>query len=139
MTPPDQIARVPVELLPRVWPQIIGRVERALRTFDLYDATDALQYVTNGRWELWVTTRDKDVTAFGMCEVCEFPKRRVLVIHVSGGPSLEDHNAMWPVIKASAQARKCTRVISDPRRGWFRAGKLPVDWKHVADTAMAEV
>ena len=134
----DQIARVPPELLVHVWPQIETKMARALRTFDLYGTEDVRGYIESGRWELWATVRGQDVTAFGACEVWDAPRRRVMSIHVSGG-SLEDHNAMWPVLKAYAKACGASRVISDPRRGWFRAGKLPADWKHVADTAMAEV
>lgn len=135
---PDQIGQVPAALLPYVWPQIEGKTARALRTFGLYSVEDVRRFVEEGAWTLWVATRGQQVTAFGMCEVVQFPQRRVMVIHVSGG-DLEDHNAMWPVIKTDAKALGCDAVISDPRRGWFRAGKLPADWKHVADTAMAEV
>jgi hypothetical protein len=135
----DQMGRAPASAVPHIWPQIEQKAVDALRRFDLYGVEDVRELVDSGAWELWVATVGPRVAAFCVVEVAEFPRRRVMIIHVSGGDSAETHNALWPLIKASAKARGCSRVISDPRRGWFRAGKMPADWQHIADTAMAEV
>lgn len=129
---------VPRYLVPTLWPQIEAWTTRALRGFGIFSAEATKARLESGEWDLWVATRGQTVTAFGIAQVWDADVCRVLSIHVSGG-DLADHNAMWPVIKAHAKARGCAKIISDPRRGWFRAGKLPADWRHVADVAVAEV
>lgn len=134
-----RIGIVPRDAVALVWPQIEARLAKALGVFGLWNTDDACGYVESGVWDLWGVMDGASMRAFGLTEVVEFPRKRVLVVHASGGDSVADNNAMWPVVQDYARARGCARIIADMRRGWFRAGALPEGWKHVADVAAAEV
>lgn len=131
---------VPTDKVEAVWPRIEKNLARALRVFDLYSTDDVRGLVDGGHWVLWIAVTTGRLEAFGLTEIAQFPRRRVMVLHGSGGDGgLQAINAIWPHVVAAAKDAGCSRIITDARRGWLRGGSLPKEFKHVADSAVAEV
>lgn len=134
------VTAVPADKAGDVWPRIEKNLARAMRVFDLYSTEDVRGFVTEGQWLLWIAVTPGRLEAFGLTEIQQFPRRRVMVLHGSGGGGgLKAINAIWPHVVAAAKDAGCSRIITDARRGWLRGGSLPKEFKHVADSAMAEV
>lgn len=106
----------------RAWPHLLPLVRQALERGDgEYAEEDVFNLLKRGAWHAFATIEDRKVTNLAVVEVLQYPRKRVLFVHLGAGhDALASVKAMWPYIKEFAEASGCTLVRLFGRRGWAR-------------------
>jgi len=116
---------VPKEHVQRVWGSIEQFAERCAKyTYGRFKADDILHELLTKDQQLWIAFDDKDIHAFWVTEVVQYPQTKILVMHFTGGNRIEE----WQTIglkhlQQFARATGCTKIESYGRPGWEKVWK----------------
>lgn len=106
----------------RAWYHIQPLVAQALAAGDgEYAEADVFGLLKRGAWHAFATIEDKQVTNLAVVEVLQYPRKRVLFVHLGAGHDAQAAvKVMWPYIREFAEAHRCSIVRLFGRRGWAR-------------------
>ena len=116
--PPDRVAEV--------WPWVLPHVEAALRHgAGEYLAIDVRGYCEAGTWQLWIATRPGELIGAALTEVVDYPRRRILFLHLAGAQEGEALAPLWEMARRWARDLGCDAMRFVGRPGWQRTALLP--------------
>jgi hypothetical protein len=99
-------------------------LKRALEHTDEWDLRDVATQYCSGKIGI-ILCLDRHRSPFGaLCvEICDYPKKRVLQVHLFGA---EDHSEelwmsfIWPQLQELARNSGCSSIMGTGRDGWVR-------------------
>lgn len=121
---------VPRESVAEVWLQFAPHFQAALeRGAGEYWLEDVRQFLADGSWQAWGAFSTSDgLLACAATEVVEYPRTRILFLHMAGGRQGEAVGAMWPLVREWARSQGCSAMRFMGRKGWARSGMLPAGY-----------
>lgn len=118
---------VPQDSIGEVWPQFAPHFQAALaRGAGEYWLEDVLRFLSDGSWQAWgAFSLDEGLLACAATEVVEYPRARILFLHMAGGREGGAVGAMWPLVREWGRSQGCRAMRFMGRKGWARSGLLP--------------
>lgn len=121
---------VPRERVAEVWPHVLPHVEAALaQSAGEYWPQDVQDYCAQGDWQLWIATRPGELVGMATTEVMDYPRARLLFVHLAGAREGQAVTAMWPLVQTFAASQGCSALRLVGRRGWARSGFVAGPWR----------
>jgi len=116
---------VPREHVQRVWGSIEQFAERCAKyTYGRFKAVDILHELLTKDQQLWIAFDDKDIHAFWVTEVVQYPQTKILVMHFTGGNRIEEWQTIGlKQLQQFARDTGCTKIESYGRPGWEKVWK----------------
>jgi hypothetical protein len=119
-------------------PQVGGFLADMLRpatdsSHGLCEAEDVVSRIAHGHSIVFVACRrapdasEIDYLAVMVCEVIQYPQRRVFSIEFMAGREMENWKHFQPTIEAYARELGCEEMHAKGRKGW---AKLAPDFSH---------
>jgi hypothetical protein len=108
-----------------IWGDIKEYMEGAAKyTYGRYDVDDIkAELVKNSNQQLWIAFDEKIYGAV-VTEILQYPKKRTLIMHFTGGIELPKwKDEMLSVLRSFARDNKCDCIESLGRAGWKRVFK----------------
>ena len=116
---------VPKEHVQRVWGSIEQFAEGCAKyTYGRFKAVDILHELLTKDQQLWIAFDDKDIYAFWVTEVVQYPQTKILVMHFTGGNRIEEWQTIGlKQLQQFARDTGCTKIESYGRPGWEKVWK----------------
>jgi hypothetical protein len=116
---------VPKEHVQRVWGSIEQFAEGCAKyTYGRFKAVDILHELLTKDQQLWIAFDDKDIHAFWVTEVVQYPQTKILVMHFTGGNRIEEWQTIGlKQLQQFARDTGCTKIESYGRPGWEKVWK----------------
>lgn len=120
-----KVSLVPTEYVDTVWHSIVTYVDGAADyTFGRFTTEDIKEGLLTKPHQLWIAFDDTEVYGFVVTEVYQYPRKKVLTMHFTGGHKLP----LWkkPMLRLLQQFGRdngCTVIESYGRPGWERVFK----------------
>lgn len=109
---------VPVADVPRVWPLIVGWLFAATRKGDgWWTMEEAYRRAVLGQVALWVAVEEDEPRGVALCEIEDWPDRKVCHIALFGGRGLKDIAPLVADIETWARSVGAAEVQIRGRRG----------------------
>lgn len=114
----DALVLVPIDQAPVLWPEVSKYLHSANEyAGDKFAMHDWLARVLNGKAELYVNSNK---TCSVICEVIQFPRRRVYSISLLGGDGGHDYATYQHQWEQAAKRYGCSSIEIYGRAGWKR-------------------
>lgn len=119
-----------IEILPvaqqhvaRLWPLVAKYVEDSLEFAQgVFLVDDIRTGCMQGKFQLWIATRDDDVLAAVITEITDYPRMRVCAVPFIGGRDMRAwFRKMLYAVETWSKEMGCVAMQGGARRGW---GKL---------------
>jgi hypothetical protein len=128
-----QARGVPIALVPKVWPLVVGWIAASLTAGKAdIDADEVLRRLDHGSMQLWLLWDDLTERAKGclVTELCDSVRGNYCNLVVVAGYDFKSWRHCTETIKQWARARGCVRLEGGGREGWERLVKSD-GWRKV--------
>jgi hypothetical protein len=116
-----EIACVPPDKVPLIWPRVSGLIYIAMKRGDLEQFAPVQEAVLAGRSQLWLAVQDRnEILSAAITELHATENRKVCVIVACGGSDMNKWLDLIGEIERFAKAEGCTRTRIVGRVGWER-------------------
>ena len=121
---------IPPKVVPDLWFEVQPLIDKALdRSDEAYNSEDYLNLILKGECMLWIGTDGKEIKSALICEVVEYPRTKILQIHIwatKSGHDYEPWMELFDSIEDYGRENGCSCIEVTVRKGL--AKKL--NWKH---------
>ena len=112
----------PVEVIARRWNEIEPLLARSTCRTNCYEPIDVLVMSTAGRAAIWLCTKADKILAVLVCQVVNYPRKRVLEMMFAGGDSMSEwRDLAVQTMDEYARSLGCSHIACAGRRAWARA------------------
>ena len=115
---PRQIHPVDV---PYIWHEVKPLIDKVLDRADgEMISSDYIEPLLSGECTLWIGLDDNEIKSALICEVIEYPRKKVLFIHVWATKSGQDFAPWmehWEDIEDFGRSNGCTMIQAKARKG----------------------
>lgn len=133
--------QVPREQVAEAWPHMLPHIRQALvQSAGEYWPEDVLENLEVGAWQGWISAHpDVGLMACAVTSVEDYPRARILFLHLAGGHQAEAVSSLWPLVNLWAASQGCSAMRFMGRKGWARSGALPEGFRLVQDSVVIPV
>lgn len=125
-----QVSKVSPEFAPKVWPQIEGFVEKALRKGHALNKSlpvDILGHIIFNHMHLWVAHDQQKIDAAIVTRFIDWDRCRTLYVPIIGGRNLKAWlDPVLTELDKFAKANNCIEIGGELRKGWARVGGFEI-------------
>lgn len=120
-----EVTLIPREAVGSVWKSVEPLMEKAAEyTYGRFEAIDILDGLFNGDQQLWIAFDDEGVYGTVVTEIYNYPRKRALMMHFTGGERLAEWKApMLSLLRRFAVDNNCSVLESYGRAGWGKIFK----------------
>ena len=121
---------IPPKVVPDLWFEVQPLIDKALdRSDEAYNSEDYLNLILKGECMLWIGTDGKEIKSALICEVVEYPRTKILQIHIwatKSGYDYEPWMKYFNSIEDFGRDNGCTLIEVKVRKRLARKLK----WEH---------
>jgi hypothetical protein len=103
-----------------VWPEVEGRIHKAVRRTNLSHTQDIDYDVLHGDGLLWLAWDGQNIVAAMTTSLVRTDSDKVCILTACGGSAMNGWLPLRTKIEAYAKAEGCSRVRIYGRKGWTR-------------------
>ena len=131
-----QARAVPVAVVPKAWPLVVGWVTEALVKGKADETPqEILERLLTGKQQLWLAWDEELGRARGICitELFDSARGKACNLALVAGRDFKGWQHLTEAVKAFARSMGCVRLEAAGRKGWERRAKAD-GWRHLRST-----
>ena len=121
---------VPPDVVPTIWSEVQPLIDKALtRSDEAYNSEDYLNLLLSEECMLWLGIEDDEIKIILICEVVEYPRTKILQIHImatKSGHDFESWRSYLNSVEDFGRDNGCTLIEVTVPKGLARTLK----WEH---------
>lgn len=120
-----QVSYVPLEYVDTYWHAVAPHLEKSVKyTYGRYTLNAIYDSIVKYNNHLWAAYEDNLVYGAVVTEVVDYPLKRVLMMHFTGGVDLPKwKDPMLSLLRSWAKENECDCIESTGRPGWAKVFK----------------